>query len=75
MDSLSFSSKVHIDHELRNYESKPLSPSPKHVYMSIIVSHNMIDTVVDEPRSAVLRDEFVFKIVPMLNPDGVSIGN
>ena len=29
----------------------------------------------DEPSAKVLRDHFIFKIVPMLNPDGVINGN
>jgi hypothetical protein len=29
----------------------------------------------NDPQAAVLRDNFVFKIVPMLNPDGVVNGN
>lgn len=31
--------------------------------------------VSDNPQAAALRDKFVFKIVPMLNPDGVIVGN
>lgn len=31
--------------------------------------------VSDDPNALRLRDKFVFKIVPMLNPDGVIIGN
>ena len=27
------------------------------------------------PEAALLRDKFIFKIVPMLNPDGVIVGN
>ena len=27
------------------------------------------------PLSQILRDTFIFKIVPMLNPDGVIVGN
>jgi hypothetical protein len=29
----------------------------------------------DEPHACMLRSKFVFKIVPMLNPDGVVVGN
>lgn len=29
----------------------------------------------DSLQAAALRDKFVFKIVPMLNPDGVIVGN
>lgn len=29
----------------------------------------------DKPQAITLREKFVFKIVPMLNPDGVIVGN
>jgi murein tripeptide amidase MpaA len=29
----------------------------------------------DEEEAIVLREKYVFKIVPMLNPDGVIVGN
>lgn len=29
----------------------------------------------DRPKAIALRDKLVFKIVPMLNPDGVIVGN
>ena len=36
----------------------------------------MIDMLVgDEEQAKFLRDTFVFKIIPMLNPDGVVVGN
>ena len=35
-----------------------------------------IDFLLSEaPEAVVLREKFVFKIIPMLNPDGVIIGN
>ena len=36
----------------------------------------IIDFLVsNEPEAIILRDNFVFKIIPMLNPDGVINGN
>lgn len=38
--------------------------------------HGVLDFLVsDEPEAVVLRENFVFKIIPMLNPDGVINGN
>ena len=39
--------------------------------------NGLIQFLVDEkdPRAALLRDKFVFKVIPMLNPDGVRRGN
>ena len=31
--------------------------------------------VSNDPTAVVLRDRYVFKVVPMLNPDGVIVGN
>jgi hypothetical protein len=38
--------------------------------------NGIIDFLVgDEEQAKFLRDTFVFKIIPMLNPDGVIVGN
>jgi hypothetical protein len=38
--------------------------------------HGVIDFLLsDDPEANILRDKFIFKIVPMLNPDGVIYGN
>uniref|UniRef100_A0A7E4VZK9 Peptidase_M14 domain-containing protein n=1 Tax=Panagrellus redivivus TaxID=6233 RepID=A0A7E4VZK9_PANRE len=43
---------------------------------SSFVMHGFIDFLVsNDPRAEALRDTYVFKIVPMLNPDGVYLGN
>lgn len=40
------------------------------------IMEGLIDYIVSDERAAKnLRDSFVFKIVPMLNPDGVIVGN
>jgi murein tripeptide amidase MpaA len=41
-----------------------------------IIMHGTLDYLVSEEDGAkYLRNNFVFKIIPMLNPDGVIIGN
>mgnify|MGYP001364616265 CR=1 FL=1 len=43
---------------------------------SSFMMKGVIDFLVsDDPKASDLRDKFVFKIIPMLNPDGVIIGN
>ena len=43
---------------------------------SSFVIEGLIDYLVGNEKGAgLLRDRFVFKIVPMLNPDGVIVGN
>lgn len=43
---------------------------------SSFIMHGILDYLVsDEEGARYLRNNFVFKIVPMLNPDGVIIGN
>ncbi|EDV22329.1 uncharacterized protein TRIADDRAFT_28493 [Trichoplax adhaerens] len=43
---------------------------------SSYVCQGIIDFLIsDSPAAKILRDNLVFKIVPMLNPDGVSVGN
>ena len=38
--------------------------------------NGVIDFLVsDDPSAELLRNTFVFKIIPMLNPDGVIVGN
>ena len=40
------------------------------------IMNGIIDFLVgDEEQAKFLRDTFVFKIIPMLNPDGVIVGN
>jgi len=40
------------------------------------VAHGMIEFLVsDDPAAQIIRDNFIFHIVPMLNPDGVFLGN
>ncbi|KAE9547834.1 hypothetical protein FO519_008954 [Halicephalobus sp. NKZ332] len=43
---------------------------------SSFVLQGLVEFLVsDDPRAKELREKFVFKIVPMLNPDGVYLGN
>ena len=43
---------------------------------SSFIMHGSIEYLVsDEAGAQYLRDHFVFKIIPMLNPDGVIVGN
>lgn len=43
---------------------------------SSFIMEGLIDYLISEDAGALkLRNKFVFKIVPMLNPDGVIIGN
>ena len=43
---------------------------------SSYILEGMIDFICGQEREAkILRDTYVFKIVPMLNPDGVVVGN
>ena len=38
--------------------------------------HGVLDFLVsDEPEAIALRQQYIFKIIPMLNPDGVIYGN
>lgn len=40
------------------------------------VMDGVLDFLVgDDAKAAYLRDTYVFKIIPMLNPDGVIVGN
>jgi len=42
---------------------------------SFIIEGLLEFLISDEPTAQTLRDRYVFKIVPMLNPDGVIVGN
>ena len=43
---------------------------------SSIIMNGIIDYLIsDEEKADALRNAFVFKIIPMLNPDGVIVGN
>ena len=40
------------------------------------VMHGLLDFLTsDDPEAVEMRSHFIFKIVPMLNPDGVQFGN
>lgn len=40
------------------------------------LSHGLIEFLLsNEPEANELREKFIFKIIPMLNPDGVIYGN
>jgi len=43
---------------------------------SSFVAEGLINYLVsDEPESKEIRQKFVIKVIPMLNPDGVVLGN
>ena len=43
---------------------------------SSFIMQGVIDYITgNDPGACKLRDRYVFKIIPMLNPDGVIIGN
>jgi len=43
---------------------------------SSFIMNGVVDYLVgDEEKAEFLRNAFVFKIIPMLNPDGVIVGN
>lgn len=43
---------------------------------SSLIMNGVIDYLIsDEEKADYLRNNFVFKIIPMLNPDGVIVGN
>jgi len=43
---------------------------------SSFIVQGILDFLVSDSETAVeLRDKYVFKIIPMLNPDGVVVGN
>ena len=43
---------------------------------SSYVLHDLLRYLVSsEPAANMLRDKLIFKIIPMLNPDGVIVGN
>ena len=43
---------------------------------SSYVMHGLIKFLVSsDPIATMLKDKFIFKIIPMINPDGVIVGN
>jgi murein tripeptide amidase MpaA len=72
---------------ITNFTSKPeeISDRPAIILSSRVhpgesnssyIMEGLLDYLVSQEAGAVmLRDRFVFKIVPMMNPDGVIIGN
>ena len=56
-----------------NLNSPPFRVIVMYLYLYVA---GFIDFIVsNHPMARVLRDNIVFKIVPMLNPDGVYLGN
>lgn len=46
------------------------------MYLHVLLCLGVIDFLVSQhPVAQTLRDHVIFKIVPMLNPDGVYLGN
>jgi murein tripeptide amidase MpaA len=56
----------------------PLSPelmATGTLHSSVLLQGVLDFLTSDDPQAQQLREGFVFKVIPMLNPDGVAVGN
>jgi len=66
-----FSARVHPGEVPSSFVMRGLI---KFLLNKLTFLHNHINLIRKDKRAQILRDHFVFKLVPMINPDGVYHG-